>query len=39
MAVSAPVAHAGEERRRDSRKHDTQGAVRKDYTPVHTELN
>ena len=39
MAVPAPVAHAGEDRRQDSIKQDIQGAIRKDYTPVHTELN
>lgn len=30
MAVPAPIAHAGEERRQDSIKHDIQGAIRKD---------
>lgn len=38
MALPAPVAHAGVERRQDSIKHDIQGALRKDYMPVHTEL-
>lgn len=39
MAVPATAAHGGEERRQDSIKHEKQGAIRKDYTPAHTELN